>query len=423
LIKIRYADLPAGLHVRAEAQGRSTIVYLLPGLTPLERRAALVRVRRNASLGHGPRLPGTGIAVAVMVDSVKATLRNGTVAFRAHPLLLLPPVVTAVIATLVYIMLAAVTITISPPQASGPRAQPGAVPGTHHHRRSGPPVRHGRIGNSPGQVRVAGRPADRPGRLARNARLAIRRPRRRPPPHRSPLRFRPLHHRRVPLICISPKSFGLPVTQNSSGSWSVDHTGDRLGAIQQPERRPLAYLEPPGASDTEGFAQVRVIGDEHGGLAVASTGIEDQVGSECDMEPFSSVLLNPSMYTFVRFKRCLRRRVAAGRRSRPVRAPRSRRSRHRHPRPLPRPLPRRRRHRHRRPANPACSSAHSGCASSCSPPPVARRLPPAARRNAKDPGAGSLQASRKTVQDVCRRGAAHCVASVRLGAGAAGQRE
>jgi hypothetical protein len=150
LIKIRYADLPAGLHVRAEAQGRSTIVYLLPGLTPLERRAALVRVRRNASLGHGPRLPGTGIAVAVMVDSVKATLRNGTVAFRAHPLLLLPPVVTAVIATLVYIMLAAVTITISPPQASGPRAQPGAVPGTHHHRRSGPPVRHGRIGNFTG---------------------------------------------------------------------------------------------------------------------------------------------------------------------------------------------------------------------------------------------------------------------------------
>jgi hypothetical protein len=32
LIKIRYADLPAGLHVRAECSGRSTIIYLLPGL-------------------------------------------------------------------------------------------------------------------------------------------------------------------------------------------------------------------------------------------------------------------------------------------------------------------------------------------------------------------------------------------------------
>src|SRR5580704_13913872 len=123
LIKIRYADLPAGLHVRAEARGRSTIIYLLPGLTAAERRAALLRIRRSASLGHGPRLSVPGFAAAVTLDRVGATLRNGAAAFRSHPLLLLPPVIVAMTATLVYIMLANVTISIRPPQAGGPYPQ------------------------------------------------------------------------------------------------------------------------------------------------------------------------------------------------------------------------------------------------------------------------------------------------------------
>src|SRR5580704_8387422 len=102
LIKIRYADLPAGLHVRAAADGRHTIVYLLPGLTRAERRAALLRIRRSAELGHGPRLPAR--------DRAAATARNGAAAFRAHPLLLLPPVLIVASATLVYVMLSAVSI-------------------------------------------------------------------------------------------------------------------------------------------------------------------------------------------------------------------------------------------------------------------------------------------------------------------------
>ena len=39
MVKIRYSELPAGLHVRAEARGRDTVIYLLPGLTPAQRRA------------------------------------------------------------------------------------------------------------------------------------------------------------------------------------------------------------------------------------------------------------------------------------------------------------------------------------------------------------------------------------------------
>jgi hypothetical protein len=133
LIKIRYADLPAGLHVRAEASGRNTIIYLLPGLTHAERRAALLRARSSASMGHGPRLPAASVAAAVARDRVAATARNGATAFRAHPLLLLPPVLVIASATLAYVMLSAVSITFPEATPGGTAhsapAAPGPVPG------------------------------------------------------------------------------------------------------------------------------------------------------------------------------------------------------------------------------------------------------------------------------------------------------
>jgi hypothetical protein len=130
VIKIRYSVLPAGLHARAEAHGRSAIIYLLPGLTPGERRAALVRVRRSADMGYGPRLSPIGVAAAVARDQTGTTLRNGLGAFRSHPLLLFPTLVVLLSATLVYIMTTAVTITIRPPRAAGPGPRLGltAVP-------------------------------------------------------------------------------------------------------------------------------------------------------------------------------------------------------------------------------------------------------------------------------------------------------
>jgi len=90
LIRSRYSDLPPGLHARAKARGRTTIIYLLPGLSRAERRSALLRVRRNASMGNGPPLPAASVAAAVLADRAKATARNGIAALRAHPLLLLP---------------------------------------------------------------------------------------------------------------------------------------------------------------------------------------------------------------------------------------------------------------------------------------------------------------------------------------------
>ena len=175
MIKIRYADLPAGLHVRAEARGQSTIIYLLPGLTPAERRAALLRVRRSASMGHGPQLSAAGVAAAVTVDQVRATLRNGAVAFRGHPLLLFPPVIIAATATLVYIMLASGTLTLREPQAIVPFPQPGAALGGPRQPQSGSPDNQpGAIGGWRGAAPTGQPRTGQPGRSPRPSRSAGR---------------------------------------------------------------------------------------------------------------------------------------------------------------------------------------------------------------------------------------------------------
>lgn len=90
MVRIRYAELQAGLHVAAEASGGDTVVYLLPGLTPAERRVALSRVRSLGRLGHGPRLSAASLAMAAGRDRIRTTLGNGAAAVRSHPILMLP---------------------------------------------------------------------------------------------------------------------------------------------------------------------------------------------------------------------------------------------------------------------------------------------------------------------------------------------
>jgi hypothetical protein len=55
VIKIRYADLPQGLHKPVRSGGRRPVIYLLPGLSPAQRRDALRRLIRSSRQGHGPR--------------------------------------------------------------------------------------------------------------------------------------------------------------------------------------------------------------------------------------------------------------------------------------------------------------------------------------------------------------------------------
>jgi hypothetical protein len=118
VIKIRYADLPAGLHIQAVARGRDTVVYLLPGLTAAQRQAALRRARSSARMGQGPRLPVTAVLGAVMVDRVRTTIRNGAAAMRGHPAILVPPLVIVMSAAVAYVLLVSVNIGIHGPQAN-----------------------------------------------------------------------------------------------------------------------------------------------------------------------------------------------------------------------------------------------------------------------------------------------------------------
>ncbi|MBV9381057.1 MAG: hypothetical protein JOY82_19095 [Streptosporangiaceae bacterium] len=85
MIRIRYRDLPPGLHALAEVTGQSAIIYLLPGLTAAQRKAALRRLRHEARMGLGPMLPATHLAVALTADRARAAARNLIAIVRLHP--------------------------------------------------------------------------------------------------------------------------------------------------------------------------------------------------------------------------------------------------------------------------------------------------------------------------------------------------
>jgi hypothetical protein len=120
VIKIRYADLPGGLHIRAVARGKDTVIYLLPGLTAEQRQAALRRARSSGRMGQGPRLPAAGVAGAVMVDRFRATVRNGAAAMRGHPAIFVPPILIIVTAAVAYLLLVSASIRIHEPLAAEP---------------------------------------------------------------------------------------------------------------------------------------------------------------------------------------------------------------------------------------------------------------------------------------------------------------
>jgi hypothetical protein len=148
VIKIRYADLPAGLHIRTAARGKDTIIYLLPGLTAAQRQAALRRARSSARMGHGPRLSAAGVLGAVMADRIRTTVRNGAAAMRGHPAIFVPPLVIIMTAAVAYILLVSVGIRIHEPQASGPSGQGAPVAAAVAPPQSGADDPHSRPGST-----------------------------------------------------------------------------------------------------------------------------------------------------------------------------------------------------------------------------------------------------------------------------------
>jgi hypothetical protein len=122
MVKIRYAELPAGLHVATDAFNGCTIVYLKPGLTRAQRKDALTVARRSARFGHGPSLPTLDMAFALAADRTRTTAQITTSVMRKHPLLLLP-VLALVLGIIAAGMLAsAAIVTTLPPGVSS--AQP-----------------------------------------------------------------------------------------------------------------------------------------------------------------------------------------------------------------------------------------------------------------------------------------------------------
>jgi hypothetical protein len=124
MVKIRYAELPAGLHVVAEADRRGTVVYLLPGLTPAQRRAALIRVRSSARMGHGPTMPTLPMAFAVAADRARTTTRNAAAALRRHPMAFLSPLIAVLASAIVFMLMSFVTLTVAPDGKAAAAAVP-----------------------------------------------------------------------------------------------------------------------------------------------------------------------------------------------------------------------------------------------------------------------------------------------------------
>lgn len=121
MVKIRYAELPAGLHVDARLSRGETIVYLSPGLTTEQRRAALNRVRSSGRMGHGPRPSDASLFMADRVDRVKTVFGNGAAAFRGHPILLLPSLL--IMAGTLFAVVSLATIAVHPPGGTRPAPQ------------------------------------------------------------------------------------------------------------------------------------------------------------------------------------------------------------------------------------------------------------------------------------------------------------
>ena len=144
VIRVRYKDLSPGLHGKAEHSGRGATVYLLPGLTGRQRKAALRRLRQEASRGCGPALPLPQLTVALALDQVRSACRRTAAVVRLHPAGSLLP--TAVAGTLMTMfVLASVSVRIGHvPQAAPDGAPVGsgssAVPAASSHtiRVSGP---------------------------------------------------------------------------------------------------------------------------------------------------------------------------------------------------------------------------------------------------------------------------------------------
>ena len=164
MIKIRYRDpreLAPGLYAAAERHSRGTTVYLLPGLSVAQRRAALRRLRISARRGCGPQLPAPQLAVALLVHRIRTAAGRAGAVFRSHPAASTVPVMVVSAGAIAFLALSAVSIrVIQPPRgaslpsfagvaAAGLPANAGAPGGRPRYAGRADPGQAGQAGGQP----------------------------------------------------------------------------------------------------------------------------------------------------------------------------------------------------------------------------------------------------------------------------------
>jgi hypothetical protein len=151
VIKIRYSDLPAGLHASTETEGRHTIIYLVPGLSAADRKNAIDRLRASSRVGHGPKLAAIPLALALITDRIRQNLRNGAAAARMHPTGVAIPLIAFVCGAVLYALFVTGSIRIGPPSIaeSAPNPIPPGATAPAKVGETMPDVTVGGRGNTP----------------------------------------------------------------------------------------------------------------------------------------------------------------------------------------------------------------------------------------------------------------------------------
>jgi hypothetical protein len=122
VIRIRYSnELRPGLHGRVERRSRDTFIYLMPGLTPQQRQAAMRRLRQQGKMGISSRLPLFQLVPALLADRLRTVFGQAGTIVRVHPAGSTLPVMAVSVAIASFLVLSALSVHIEhlPPQAEG----------------------------------------------------------------------------------------------------------------------------------------------------------------------------------------------------------------------------------------------------------------------------------------------------------------
>lgn len=128
----------AGMYGMAEGRPPGVTVYLLPGLAAGQRRAAIRRLRQEASRGFGPPLPQPQLAIALGLDRLRTTASTVKAVVRLHPAVTLVPGAFVVVIATLFVVAAGNRAGLAPGPRGGFAAAAAVSRGAHGTRPGGP---------------------------------------------------------------------------------------------------------------------------------------------------------------------------------------------------------------------------------------------------------------------------------------------